>query len=88
MKSESLKRGDLVVSLAGHDRGEAFVITEMVDDNYALVVNGESRKLEAPKKKKLKHVKVLNAQIDLESLIKRGDCNNATVARLIKENLK
>lgn len=48
----NLAKGQLVRSMAGHDKGEYFLIYEIVDDNYVKIVNGKSRKLEKPKLKK------------------------------------
>ena len=55
-----LAKGQLVRSMAGHDKGEYFLIYEIVDDNYVKIVNGKSRKLEKPKLKKIKHLSKIN----------------------------
>ena len=53
---EEISISDIIVSTAGRDRGKLFYVigTEGV---YVLVANGKDRKLEHPKKKKLKHVR-------------------------------
>ncbi|EHL16881.1 KOW domain-containing RNA-binding protein [Peptoanaerobacter stomatis] len=56
----NLAKGQLVRSMAGHDKGEYFLIYEIVDDNYVKIVNGKSRKLEKPKLKKIKHLSKIN----------------------------
>ena len=56
----NLAKGQLVRSMAGHDKGEYFLIYEIVDDNYVKIVNGRSRKLEKPKLKKIKHLSKIN----------------------------
>lgn len=49
--------GRLVVSLAGRDKGSICVVTGLSDDkDYVFIADGRIRKVEAPKKKKLKHV--------------------------------
>jgi len=53
-----ISKADLVISLAGHDRGGLFYVIE-TDDPYVLVADGKGRKLENPKRKKLKHVRKL-----------------------------
>ncbi len=50
------KIGDIVLSRAGRDKGEYFVVME-VSDNYLTLCNGMSRRTEKPKRKKQKHVK-------------------------------
>ena len=53
---EEISISDIIVSAAGRDQGKLFYVigTEGV---YALVANGKDRKLEHPKRKKLKHVR-------------------------------
>ena len=47
--------GNVVRSTAGHDRGELFLILREEGD-FVWLVDGKSRKLETPKKKRRKHV--------------------------------
>ena len=49
---------DVVVSLAGHDRGRLFQVIA-AQDGRLLVCDGRNRKLEDPKLKSPKHVRVL-----------------------------
>ncbi len=56
--------GRVAVSRAGRDRGKAFVVVDVVDGAYALLVDGEYRKAAAPKKKKLTHVFVTPHRAD------------------------
>ena len=53
---EEISISDIIVSTAGRDQGKLFYVigTEGV---YALIANGKDRKLEHPKRKKLKHVR-------------------------------
>lgn len=48
--------GEIVRSKAGRDAGRYFVIKEIINGGYVLIVDGDLRKLERPKKKKLKHL--------------------------------
>ena len=48
-------KSDVVQSLAGRDRGQYFFVLE-VQDEYLLLADGKLRKVEAPKRKKAKHV--------------------------------
>lgn len=50
-----LRRGLVVRSLAGHDKGDYFVVLQS-DDTFALLSDGKHRPLERPKKKKHKHL--------------------------------
>lgn len=56
----NLAKGQLVKSMAGHDKGEYFLVYKIIDDNYVQIVNGKSRKLEKPKLKKIKHLSKIN----------------------------
>ena len=48
--------GVLAVSRAGHDRGKVFLIVGRSGSEYVLLADGMTRKLDCPKKKKLKHL--------------------------------
>ena len=50
-----ISRADLVVSLAGRDKGQLFYVID-TDEQYVYLADGKSRKLEKPKRKKRKHV--------------------------------
>ena len=47
--------GDIVVSTAGHDRGEYYLVIEC-DKDFIYVANGRLKTLDKPKKKNIKHV--------------------------------
>ena len=46
-------KSDIVLSVAGRDQGKLFYVME-TDGAYVLVANGRERRLECPKRKKLK----------------------------------
>ena len=48
--------GTFVISKNGHDKGEYYIITKVVDDKFVLVANGENRPLAAPKRKNIRHL--------------------------------
>lgn len=47
---------DIARSTAGRDAGKYFVVVKLVDEQYCLICDGKLRKLEKPKKKKVKHL--------------------------------
>lgn len=47
---------EIVLSLAGHDKGKLFCVLE-TDGTYALIADGKERKLDAPKRKRCKHLR-------------------------------
>lgn len=48
--------GQIVVSLAGRDKNKYFVVLKS-DKTYCYISDGRTRKVDAPKKKKLKHLR-------------------------------
>ena len=48
--------GDIVCSIAGRDKDCYFVVTA-AHDNFAYICDGKCRKIEKPKKKKVRHLK-------------------------------
>jgi ribosomal protein L14E/L6E/L27E len=50
--------GRIVVSKAGRDTGRVFVILEVIDTYYVYIVDGDLRRIDRPKKKKIKHLKL------------------------------
>ena len=48
--------GRVVQSRQGRDAGRCFVILQVVDDQFVLMADGLTRKLDHPKKKKVKHL--------------------------------
>lgn len=68
-----ISKSDIVVSLAGRDKGRRFFVLE-TDGNYAVIADGKVRKLENPKRKKLKHLR-LAARTDstVAEKIREGD---------------
>ena len=51
-----ISKSDIIESLAGRDKGKYFYVID-VEENYVLIADGKGRKLENPKRKKLKHVR-------------------------------
>lgn len=50
-----IARSDIVKSIAGRDQGKYFFVLA-VEENFLLLADGKTRKLESPKRKKCKHV--------------------------------
>ena len=78
------KVGGYVLSTAGHDRGEYYVILQL-DDEYAYLVDGRIRTLNRPKKKKQKHITALveTDQVLIEKVIQQT-VKNEEIKRAIK----
>ncbi|MBE6692020.1 MAG: RNA-binding protein [Ruminococcaceae bacterium] len=65
--------GHLVVSLAGRDKDCVCAVVGISDDEgYVLIADGRIRKVESPKKKKLKHLKPIDCSpLSAEKLTNR-----------------
>ena len=64
-------KSDIVRSIAGRDQGKLFYVIE-TDGAYVLVANGKERRLERPKRKKLKHVRKVpraESRVDRKSVV-------------------
>ncbi|QSX06012.1 KOW domain-containing RNA-binding protein [Sedimentibacter sp. zth1] len=60
----SIQKGQVVKSKAGRDKGRVFVIYDIIDDQHVLLCDGDLRKLNCPKRKKIKHLMVYNSVIE------------------------
>ena len=56
MKADPRVLGRVVQSTQGHDRGRWFLVVGLVDERFVLIADGQTRKLEKPKKKQVKHL--------------------------------
>lgn len=48
--------GQVVKSKAGRDAGKKFIIIEVIDKSYVQISDGDLRRIEKPKRKKVKHL--------------------------------
>ena len=82
-----LELGQLAKSIAGRDKGRFMVIIDIIDENYVYVVDGDLRRVENPKKKKIKHLQMLNKRADLiaEKLAKKRKINNEDIKEALNE---
>lgn len=78
--------GQVVKSRAGRDKGRVFLVLDIIDDQYVLIVDGDLRKLEKPKKKKIKHLMVYNTVIKEfeEKLQSKQGINDAYIRKLLE----
>ena len=68
-----ISRADVVVSLAGRDKGQLFFVLD-TDDLFVYIADGKGRKLEQPKRKKRKHVRKLpQTDTRVAEKIRNGD---------------
>ena len=63
----NIKAGNVVISSAGHDSGR-FMLVVRADGGYVFLADGKERKLDSPKKKNIKHIRMTLSSIELEGL--------------------
>ena len=75
--------GQVVRSIAGRDNGKGFIVVR-TEPNFVYVADGETRKLEAPKKKKLKHIQgSYNVSEEIAACIDSGTAENYMLRRFL-----
>lgn len=84
--TDDITIGQVVKSRAGRDKGRMFLILDIIDEQNVLIVDGDLRKLDNPKKKKIKHLiiyKTLLTEVKfkLENKVK---LNNAYIRKLLE----
>ena len=60
----TLNVGLVVYSVSGRDKGRFYVIFEVVDDTFVKIVDGDLRRIEKPKLKKVKHLRTEGEYIE------------------------
>lgn len=76
--------GSVVKAIFGREKNELFVIANL-DANYAMLVNGKTRKLEKPKRKNLKHIYLLLKQTEMKELIENNMINDSHIIAALKK---
>ena len=60
MNKAPILEGSKVISKAGRDEGRLFLVVKELDQEYVLISDGDTRKVEKPKKKKRRHLKLVS----------------------------
>lgn len=78
--------GQVVKSRAGRDKGRIFLVLNIVDDQHVSLVDGDLRKLDNPKRKKIKHLIVYNTVLQELNykLDNKMKINNAYIRKLLE----
>jgi ribosomal protein L14E/L6E/L27E len=81
-----IERADIVISLNGRDTGKRFYVLD-IQDGYALLCDGKTRRVEKPKRKKLRHIRFdLKDQGRTAAKIRNGEkVNNSEIRRSLAE---
>jgi ribosomal protein L14E/L6E/L27E len=91
---DTLVPGSVVYSKSGRDSGKYYLIIKVLDGEYVTIADGETRKIEKPKKKKIKHLKPngevlgkIGAKLNSGEVIYNAEIRSALRAFNEKENI-
>lgn len=78
--------GQIVISLAGRDKNKYFVVLDVIDNIFCHISDGRTRKMDAPKKKKIKHLRLTeHSLLDVKRKIETGQTvTNSMIRRELK----
>jgi ribosomal protein L14E/L6E/L27E len=81
--------GRVVISKQGHDKGKAFLVVGLQDEKYVLIADGDSRKLQNPKKKQIKHLipKPYVAADTLDAIRQQAQTADSDIRKALKTYL-
>ncbi|MEN8907006.1 MAG: RNA-binding protein [Clostridiales bacterium] len=87
MKSLKLTLASVIYSKAGRDAKNKFVVIDIIDNEYVLLVDGHLRKIEKPKKKKIKHIELTDFIIyDIkDKLDEKKKLTNAEIRKCLQK---
>jgi ribosomal protein L14E/L6E/L27E len=79
--------GKVVYSKAGRDAGKKFIIVDIVDDNNVLISDGNLRRIEKAKPKKIKHLVITDKVLmTLNEKLKCGiRVSNSEIRKALQE---
>ncbi|WP_066640452.1 KOW domain-containing RNA-binding protein [Desulfolucanica intricata] len=82
---DKLKTAQLVRSTAGRDKGKYYLVLDAINESMVLVVNGVERRIDCPKKKNVKHLKVFSivAENIRKKILSGKQITNLDVSRAI-----
>jgi ribosomal protein L14E/L6E/L27E len=85
--TKDIQIGQFVRSKAGRDKDRVFIVMKIVDEKYVLIADGDLRRIEKPKKKKIRHLALLSSVSTSlkDKLSGDGKINNAYVRREIEK---
>lgn len=84
--SNDITVGQVVRSRAGRDKGRIFLVLDIIDQQNVLIIDGDLRKLDNPKQKKLKHLIVYNTVLSelKDKLDSKTEINNSYIRKLLE----
>ena len=88
MERIPMEVGRVVMSRQGRDRDRCFVILSVVDDQFVMMADGLTRKLDHPKRKKVKHLHAKPVKMqDLAQRLASGQVLDSDLRKLLREGI-
>ena len=84
-----LQIGDIVISTMGRDKNSYFIVVE-IEENYVYLVDGSIRKIDRPKKKKIKHIELTSFHEEniASKVINKHKITNQDIKKALRAILK
>jgi large subunit ribosomal protein L14e len=82
---EQFRPGQLVRSLVGRDKGEHYLVIQVLGPRQVLLANGRSRTLNRLKKKNIAHLQRYSRRAEIEELLHAHKLTDSHVIRFLKE---
>ncbi len=78
--------GKVVHSKSGRDKGKFFIIIGIIDAEYVYISDGDLRKIEKPKKKKIKHLVFKDVLADdiRNTILSDGKISNSKIKKFLQ----
>lgn len=73
-------KGYLVKSTKGRDKDRVYIVYRIIDKDFVELVNGDTRKIDNPKKKRVKHLEV----VDKSQVLDEQSMNDIIIKKLCK----
>lgn len=79
--------GRVVLSTQGRDEGRYFIVLEVIDESFVLMADGLTRKIDHPKKKKIKHLRPKPILVNVDgSTLPNKHLQDSDLRRYLNEN--
>ena len=79
--------GRVVLSTQGRDEGRYFIVLEVIDESFVLMADGLTRKLDHPKKKKIKHLRPKPIVVNVDgAALPNKHLQDSDLRRYLREN--
>lgn len=74
--------GVVVYSKAGRDSGKKFIVLDIINEEYVHISDGDLRRVEKPKRKKIKHL--IFTDLIFEDIISNKEVSNSEIRKFLQ----